>query len=141
MYQNAVYICISWYSKICWFSVKKCWCQQNSQSVSHDSYIFRIFFRQGITVASFIIVGNVWQILGRGAFLAPSICEQSRKSPSWIGLKYVEKICCSLISSNYLLLLDTDILLHLHFHKQCICLKPIWTSWLMHRLLMLNRTT
>ena len=24
MYQNAVYICISWYNKICWFPVKKC---------------------------------------------------------------------------------------------------------------------
>ena len=24
MYQNAIYICISWYNKICWFTVKKC---------------------------------------------------------------------------------------------------------------------
>ena len=31
MYQNTVYICTSWYSKICWFAVKKCWCQQNSR--------------------------------------------------------------------------------------------------------------
>ena len=44
MYQNTVYICISWYSKICWFPVKKCWFQQNSRSVSRDSYIFQIFF-------------------------------------------------------------------------------------------------
>ena len=22
-----IYICISWYSKICWFPMKKCWCQ------------------------------------------------------------------------------------------------------------------
>ena len=34
------YICISWYNKICWFPVKKCWCQQNAEGVSHDSYIF-----------------------------------------------------------------------------------------------------
>ena len=24
MHQNAVYICIFWYSKICWFLMKKC---------------------------------------------------------------------------------------------------------------------
>ena len=29
MYQNAIYIRISRYSKICWFPVIKCWCQQN----------------------------------------------------------------------------------------------------------------
>ena len=40
---NAIYICISWYSKICWFSVKK-YCQQNSSGVSRDLYIFWIFF-------------------------------------------------------------------------------------------------
>ena len=33
---------------------------------------------------SFIIVGYVWQILGRGL---PPIREQPRKGPSWIGLK------------------------------------------------------
>ena len=69
MYRNSAYICISWYSKICWFPVKKCWCQQNSQGVSRDSYVFWIFLRQGITVPKFSIVGYVWQILGRGAFL------------------------------------------------------------------------
>ena len=40
MYQNATYICISWYSKIFWFPVKKCWCQQKSKGISRDSYIF-----------------------------------------------------------------------------------------------------
>ena len=25
MYRNAIYICISWYKRICWFPVKKCW--------------------------------------------------------------------------------------------------------------------
>ena len=49
MYQNAIYICISWYSKIWWFSVKKCSCRQNSRGVSRDSYIFWMFFRWGIT--------------------------------------------------------------------------------------------
>ena len=48
MYQNAIYICISWYSKIWWFSVKKWWCQQNSRGVSCDSYIFWMFFRWGV---------------------------------------------------------------------------------------------
>ena len=27
MYQDAIYICISWYSKICQFPVKKCSCE------------------------------------------------------------------------------------------------------------------
>ena len=29
MYKKAIYICISWYTKICWLPVKKCWYQQN----------------------------------------------------------------------------------------------------------------
>ena len=41
MDQNAIYICISWYSKICWFQMKKWWCQQKSKDLSRDSYIFR----------------------------------------------------------------------------------------------------
>ena len=72
MYQNTIYIFISWYSKICWFPLKKCWYQQNSRGVSRDSYIFWIFFGQGITVPSFIIVWYLWQILGReGLFASP----------------------------------------------------------------------
>ena len=49
MYQNTIYICISRYSKICWFPVKKCWCQHNSRGLSRDLYIFWIFFGWGIT--------------------------------------------------------------------------------------------
>ena len=45
MYYNAIYICISWYNRSCWFPVKKCWCQQNSKGESHDLFIFWIFFR------------------------------------------------------------------------------------------------
>ena len=45
-------------------------------------------------VPSFIIVGYVWQILRREAFL-PAIREQPQKSPSWIGL--------SLVSSSLLI--------------------------------------
>ena len=88
MHQNAIYICISWYSKICWFLVNKCWCQQNSRGVLRDWYIFWIFFRQGKSVPSSIIVGYVWQILGRrGLFGHPLIREQPRKGPSWIRLR------------------------------------------------------
>ena len=74
MYQNTIHICISWYSKICWFPVKKCWCQHNSTGVSRDLYIVWIFFDQGRTVPSFIFVGYVWQILGRsgGVWVWPS---------------------------------------------------------------------
>ena len=45
IYPNAIYLCISWYNKIFWFPVKKCWCRQNSRAVSRDSHIFLIFFR------------------------------------------------------------------------------------------------
>ena len=89
MYQNAVFICISWYSKICRFPMKKCWCQQNSRVASRDSYIFSIVLGWGITVPSFIIAGYVWQIVGRGGgfLVPPPMPEQPRKSPSWIGLR------------------------------------------------------
>ena len=39
-----------------------------------------------MTVSSFMIVGYLWQILERGAFLALPIREQPQKGPSWIGL-------------------------------------------------------
>ena len=45
IYENVIYICIFWYSKICWFPVEKAWYQQKSRGVSHDSYIFWIVFR------------------------------------------------------------------------------------------------
>ena len=77
MYLNGICFCISWYRKICWFPVKKCWCQQNPRGVSCDSYSFWNFFRYGITVLRFIIVGYVWQILRRDLFASPpSIREQ-----------------------------------------------------------------
>ena len=84
MYQNATYICISWYSKICWFRVKKCWCQWNWGGVSRDSYIFWIFFRQGIIIHCRICVTD----FSEGAFLPPPspIREQPWKCPSWIRL-------------------------------------------------------
>ena len=90
MHQNAIYICISWYSKTCWFPGKKFWYQQNSRVMSRDSYIFGIFFSEGITVPSFIIVEYVWQILGSVGFLASApIREQPQKIPSWIGLNII----------------------------------------------------
>ena len=82
MYQNVIYICISWYNKICKFPVKKSWFQQNSRCVSRNSYIFWIFFGLGIIVPSFIIVGYVWQILGRGHYclkLFQRLTERNRK--------------------------------------------------------------
>ena len=40
MYKNAIYIYISWYSKICWFLIKKWRSQQSSRSVSRDLLYF-----------------------------------------------------------------------------------------------------
>ena len=64
MYQNAIYICISWYNKICWFPVKKCWYQQNSR-VCHVIHIFFGSSLGKVQLPSFIIVRYVWQIIGR----------------------------------------------------------------------------
>ena len=50
---------------------------------------------------SIIILGNVWQILGRGAF--PPIHEQPRKDPSSIRLKDNQKLA-NFFTSNYLVL-------------------------------------
>ena len=80
MYQNPVFMWISWCSKICWIPVKKCWCQLNPSGVSRDLYIFWIFFRYGITVPSFIIVGFVWRILGRGVKKVPHTWAAPKKS-------------------------------------------------------------
>ena len=87
--QNAIYTCISWYSKIRWISLKNCWCQQNSMGVSRDSYIFWFFFRQGVTVPSFIILGYVLQILGKETF-CPPYPSAVPKNP-WIELKHLWK--------------------------------------------------
>ena len=60
-----------------------------------DSYIFWVFFRQGITLPRFITVGYVWTILvsggewvgrGGGWLLLTSFFEQPQKGPSWISL-------------------------------------------------------
>ena len=37
MHQNAIYICISWYSKICYFPIKNCWCQQNPRGANPEA--------------------------------------------------------------------------------------------------------
>ena len=80
MYQNTIYICISWYSKFRWFPVKKCWCQQNSRVVSRyllwERYNCAKFHHCRICVTDF----------RRGGLFAPPIREQPRKSPSWICL-------------------------------------------------------
>ena len=74
-----IYICISWYCKTWWFSVKKCWCQLHSRGVSRDLYAFYIFFRLGRTVLSIVIVGYAWEILG-SAFLPPPFVSSPEKA-------------------------------------------------------------
>ena len=89
MSSHAVFICISWYSKICWFPLKKCWCQQNSRGVSLDLYIFWIFFMWGIPVPSFIIVEYAWQVLGwRSLFATPSMSNHKKAHPGSQKLSY-----------------------------------------------------
>ena len=40
IYLKTIYICISWYNKKFWFSLKRSWSQQNSRDVSSDLSIF-----------------------------------------------------------------------------------------------------
>ena len=63
-YNLYLYFLISDFSDFCWFPVKKCWCQKNSRCVLRDSYVLWIFFGQGISAPSFIIVGYVFQNFG-----------------------------------------------------------------------------
>ena len=85
--------------------MKSCWSQQSWRSILRDSTIFRIFFRQDITVPIFIIVGYVWWMLGRGALLLPPSVS-SPKGLSWIGLnvwlgsEYVSDISSLLKSTS-----------------------------------------
>ena len=91
MYQNTIYISISSVfldiAKFTDFRWKNADVSR-TQGLCQVIHIFCIFFGEGITAPSFIIVGYVWQILGRaGLFGPPPIREQRRKSPSWIGLR------------------------------------------------------
>ena len=60
-----------------------------SQEVCH---VIHIFFKsslgKSIAVPGFIIVGYVWQILGRGSLFGATIREQPRKCLSWIGFSF-----------------------------------------------------
>ena len=80
MYQNAVYICITWYSKICWFPVKNADVSRTHGMCHVIHLFFLIFFGWDIIVPSFIIVGHVWQILWKGSLFAP-VPRQSLSSP------------------------------------------------------------
>ena len=66
---NEIYTCISWYNKSGWFPMKNSDVIR-TQAMCRVIYIF-LGSSLSITVPSFIIVGYVWQILGRGPFCHP----------------------------------------------------------------------
>ena len=98
MCSNAIYILISCCSRNCWFSMKKCWCQQNLSDVPRDLYIFWIFFGWSITVPSVFIVGYVRPILERVPFW--SMGSHDKQVPVPIVLKlskaYQTKLCLTI---------------------------------------------
>ena len=139
MYQNPIYICISWCSKICWFLVKKCWCQQNSRDVSRDLYIFWIFLRSGITLPSVIIVGYVWEILERRGSKKPPpphiIREQLWKSPSWIGLNLLYS---NLLVNGYSSNEDCNLLHCIRLQDLCMVLNTLkFKCYILHLFIFL----
>ena len=76
---NAISIFISWFSKICWFLVKKCWCQQNSSGISRNLYFFLdlLWVRYNCPKCH-----HRKTYFREGAFLVPTIREQPRKKGS-----------------------------------------------------------
>ena len=99
MYQHVICACISWYCKICWFPMKKCWCQQNSSGVvCHVIHIFLDLLDVRYNCAKFhhcrICVTDFKEVGvggGGGGFLLPPIHEQPLKDPSRIGLTRLQK--------------------------------------------------
>ena len=116
MYQKTIYICISWYSKICWFAVKNADVSK-TQEVCHVIHIFFYLLSVRYNSAKFhhcrICVTDFREW---GPFCSPPpphrIREQSQKSPSWIELMYLlielklygrDSVCISAIFAwNYL---------------------------------------
>ena len=85
MYQNLIYICIFWYSKICWFPVKMLISAELRGCVTWFIYFLDLpwvkyncakFHHCRICVTDF---------REGGPFCHTSIREQPRKSPPWIG--------------------------------------------------------
>ena len=77
MYRNAIYICISWYSKIFWFSV-------NNADVSRTQgvyYMIHIFFGSSldkVKLSNSSLQDMCDRFLGKGPFLPSAIREQPR---------------------------------------------------------------
>ena len=69
MQSTSVFLDITKFSDFRWKNADVS--RTQGEGVSRDSYIFWIFFRYGITMPSFIIVGYLWQILGMGPFCYP----------------------------------------------------------------------
>ena len=86
MYQNAIYIFVSWYSKICRFPLKKFWSQQNSKACVTWFIYFLNLLKIRYNCAKFYHCRICVTDFREGGLFAPSIREQSRKGPSWIRL-------------------------------------------------------
>ena len=82
MYQDTIYICISWYSKICWFPVKNVDVSK-TEGVCHVIYISFGSSLGRVKVPSFIIVGYEWDILGREGVFAP-LLPPKRPTLNWV---------------------------------------------------------
>ena len=85
MYQNTIYIYISWYRKIYWFPVKKILMPANSRAViGHMIHIYFGSSLHKVWLCQVSSLWDIWQILGR----VTPICLQHWKEPCWIGLNH-----------------------------------------------------
>ena len=113
MYINRVRICISWYSKLCWFSIKN-GDVSRTQDVCH---VIHIVFRSSlgkVWLCHVLSLFDMCDSFQEGSFFVPfptTIYEQPPKRPSWIGLRLktiTEKIqmiripCSSIYTHGFL---------------------------------------
>ena len=92
MYQNTIYICISWYSIIFWFPVKKILMSAKlKRCVTWFIYFLDPFWVRYNWAKFHHCRICVTDFRERRLFAPPAspIHEQPRKSPSWIGLKCI----------------------------------------------------
>ena len=101
-----IYISIFWYSKNCWLSVKKWWCQQRAQGVCHMTDMFylpaclptylsiHLSIHLSICVCVCVCQKPLFHLTGRACIFMKSLSTVSRYFHYLLG-KYFKSCCLS----------------------------------------------